>query len=184
MRENKFVSKKNWEQIEKQYIFEALLPFVPERPIDFFIPDPNDATKTKGTLSNSTGDFSLAAEQRVVLTLKRRKVVVLSSDENCQDTALRNVMVARIISIKPEQVGQDWYNLLVQDQHPWFAYLPKEVTGQECFVDLTSVTAVGKTMLLSKKYMVPSDRMAIVETVFQNCIDLGVIKSDEAEQAN
>lgn len=177
----RYTNPDNWNEIERQYIFEALMPYVPERPIGFFIPDSDDPEK--GTLSKSYGDFSKAAEQQVVLTMKRRKVLILSSDELSQDNVFSDVTVAKIVSIKPYQRNEEWYKLLIEDKHPLFAYIPKDITGQECFVDLSTVTTIGKSMLLSRKVQIPGSRMEIVNERLEECIALGVVKRTEEEIA-
>ncbi|SDM16688.1 hypothetical protein SAMN05428961_110136 [Paenibacillus sp. OK060] len=36
---SKFMDKSNWANIEHGWVFEAIVPYVGERPLDFFIPD-------------------------------------------------------------------------------------------------------------------------------------------------
>jgi mRNA-degrading endonuclease toxin of MazEF toxin-antitoxin module len=176
----RYTDKRNWKEIERQRVFEALLPYVPERPIEFFVPDPSEPNK--GTICKHFGDTQGAAEQKVVLTLKRRKVLILSSDENCQSQYQTDVTVAKVSSISEKQKSTKMYQLLVSDRHPLFAYLPKDVTGVESYVDLSSVTTIGKSMLLSKKVLIPAERMQLVNQRLEECIALGIVKEDEVAE--
>ena len=176
MFEMRYTEKANWKEIARQRVFEALLPFVPERPIEFFVPDPMDPNK--GTISESFGDTRGAAVQKVVLTLKRRKVLILSSDEICHNNYQTDVTVAKISTISEKQKSKGMYKLLIADKHPLFAYLPAEVTGEESYVDLSSVTTIGKSMLLSDKLQIPAERMQLVNQRLEECIALGIVKED------
>jgi hypothetical protein len=175
----RYIDRDNWHEIERQYIFEALVPFVPERPLDFFVY--NHGSTNEGFITSIIEDANSLAEHKIVTTLKRRKVLLLTSDELCRDLIYPDVTIAKVYSIKPEHKKQEWYKLLVADQHPLYVYLPDNITGEECYIHMASATTIGKNMLIQKKCLIPGDRMELVEQRHQECIDLGVIKITEDE---
>lgn len=166
----------NWPTIQKQYIYEAWVPFVTDRPLNFFIN--NHGSEKEGFLTEFIEDNSISSEHRVLVTLKRRKVLILSSDEQAQNKIQPDVLMAKIVTIKPIQRLQDWYKALIKDEHALFVYLPKEITGEEAYINMTQVTTIGKKLLIQKKNLLTADRMELVEKRHMECIDLGVIKPD------
>lgn len=176
MKESYFSDRDNWKKINKQCIYEAHLPYVPERPFLYFILE--HGSDTKGFLSKELGESSKNSELLIVNTLKRRKVLVLSSDDLNHNTVQPDILVAKITSIKEHEKTQNFYKLIKNDQHPTYVYLPKSITGEECYVDLTSVTTIAKNLLLEYKAFLPPDRMEEVEKVFQDCLDLGIVKKN------
>ncbi|WP_336784137.1 hypothetical protein [Paenibacillus illinoisensis] len=177
-RNTTFMDKSKWSLIKKGWIFEAAVPYVGERPLDFFIPDKKDSFRGKvvrGTSVALSEDFTEGGNTvyQVVLDLKPRKVVVLSNDElNSSETQL-DVMVAKFYSITDKDKSESWYELAVNGTHPFFVYLGQEVTGRECIIDLSTITTIHKNMLLEEKLDITSI-MPVIESKIQYCFDLGL----------
>lgn len=172
-RNQKFLHKNNWSDIKRGWIFEAIIAYTPERPLDFFIPDPAD--KTKGTVQSSLGNFTPGTTQKAIIELKTRKVLILSNDDICKRTSVYDVTVAPIYGIYEDDREKEWYQKVVKGTHPFFAYLPEEITGMECVIDLTNVMSISKFMLLKERFDI-TDRMDKVEERLQYCLALGVDK--------
>lgn len=172
-RDLKFLDKSNWSEIRRGWMYEAAIPFVGKRPLDFFIPDPND--QYRGTVIGKNGDFRPSEIQQVVVRLKPRKVVVVSQDKNNSNNAIHNITVAPISSIEPEEREKDWYKLAVEGTHPFFVYLPEEVTGKECFVNVSSITTIHKNLLLNSKIDL-SEYMPSVDDKLEYYLSLGAYK--------
>lgn len=177
-KDQKFISKENWKDIKRGWIHEAVIPFTAERPLDFFIPYKND--DKKGTIISGLGNFVPSTIQKAVFELKQRKVLILSSDEICSDQYVHDVTVAPIYGIYQEDKFKDWCKKVIDGTHPFFAYLPKEVTGMECLVDLTNVVSIGKNMLLIDKCDI-NDRMNHIENILESCLSLGIYKKSKQE---
>jgi len=166
----------NWKDIEKQYIFEAWVPFVSDRPLQFFVP--REGCEKEGFLTDIIDDNTPSSQHQIVSDLKRRKVVVLTSDELSKSLTFPDVLVAKIITVKEHHRQQDWYRLLLRDEHPLAVYLPKSITGEECYINMAQITTIGKKLLIEKQQLLPADRMEIVEQRYEEIADLGVIKLD------
>src|SRR5690606_1971483 len=111
----------NWSEITKQSIFEAWVPYVSDRPLDFFVPRSDDGKE--GVITNVIDDRTPLSEHRIVNTMKRRKVIILTSDELCQNYMISDVLVAKIISVKVHQRNQDFYKkYLINDIHPLYVH--------------------------------------------------------------
>lgn len=103
-----FLRKESWEKIERGYEFEAamLYPSDTKRPLSFYVPDAEGSSK--GEIKNSIGDFKpievegkrRAKEQMVVMSIKPRGVVILTSDEINQSPDFEYILVAPVNSIK------------------------------------------------------------------------------------
>ncbi|WP_410514711.1 PemK-like protein [Paenibacillus sp. BR2-3] len=178
----KFSDYDEWSGIQKQNIFEAWVPFVPDRPLDFFVH--NEGSENEGFITSIINDTSKLSTHNVVIPLKRRKVVILTSDKLCADIYYPDVLVAKIVTIKDHHCTQDWYKLLLADKHSLFVRLPKEITGEESYINMAQVTSIGKKLLIQKKYILPAERMQLVERRHKECIDLGVIKNDTESAAS
>lgn len=182
-----FVLKESWRNIERSFIFDAAIyyPSDTKRPLMFFIPD--EADSNKGILTRTMGDFSprvvsgrrQAVEQKVVVTLKPRRVVVLSTNEMNQNEEFEFILVAPIMSITDFDKTKPWYKKMLTDEHPFFLHLPECVTGKECYVDLSELTSIHKSMLLHKHGCVTEERMIVLQDLLSECLDLGLAKEDE-----
>lgn len=172
-----FSDPDNWEEIEKQSIFEAWVPFVAQRELQFYIPNPEK--ENHGIITGIIDDSSHDSEHFIVSKMKRRKVIVLTKDELCQDVMFPDVLVAKIISIKDKTSRP--YKLMVENKHPFFIHLPEHITGEESYINMAQVTTIGKTLLIQKQSMLPRDQMAIVEEMYAKCVDLGIIKEDSSD---
>lgn len=180
-----YSDKERWKDIEKQMIFEAWVPFVSNRPLQFFVPYPKSEEEEesplhtgiiKGHLTNIIGDDSTSSTHNVVSTLKRRKVVVLSRDSVCKNDYMPEIIVARIFSIKDKHREARWYPDLVSGNHEWFVHLPKHITGRESYVNMTQTMPIGKNLLIKRYGLLDSELMKMVEARYKHGIALGVIK--------
>lgn len=183
-----FSDPNNWGNISRGTLFDAawLHHSDMERPLTFFIPEVEDPST--GKLSKSDGDFSpvlvngkmRAVEQQIVVTLKPRLVLVISHNDICQTTSFDFVHVAPVMTITEHDKTKRAYEKMKNDDHPFFIYLPETVTGRECYVDLSQLTSVHKSLLLNKKkFNVPDNRMSNVEEVITELLDMGVEDSEE-----
>lgn len=180
----KYIDRQKWSDIEKQSIFEAWVPFIPNRPMPFFISDEfSDDGKPllhngmTGYLTDIIGDDSKSSIHYVLHTMKRRKVVILSSDDVCQNTTMPDLLVARIVSVKDYHREAIWYPNLLDGTHEWFVHLPEHVTGKESFINMMQAIPIGKNLLIEKyPSMLSSDKMRMIEERFAAGLALGVIK--------
>lgn len=172
-RDLKFLDQSNWSEIRRGLMYEAAIPFVGKRPLDFFIPDPDN--QYRGTVVGKNGDFRPSEIQQVVVRLKQRKVVVVSQDSNNTNNAIHNITVAPISSIEPHERDKEWYKLAVNGTHPFFVYLPEDITGKECFVNVSSITTIHKNLLLNSKQDL-SDYMPTVDDRLEYYLSLGAYK--------
>lgn len=180
-----FLNTKLWKNIERGYEFEAamLFPSDTKRPLSFFIPE--ELGSSKGEIRNSVGDFKpikvgekfKAREQMVVMTIKPRRVVVLSSNEINQDEYFEYILVAPINTVKPHEKEKNWYKLLKEDEHPIFTYVPN-IKGDR-YIDLSQIVSIHKSLLLRKYEEVAIERMDVLEANLLQCLSLGIIEEDE-----
>ncbi|OME54071.1 hypothetical protein BSK59_15940 [Paenibacillus odorifer] len=179
---NVFSDYDKWSEICKQGIFEAWVPFVSDRPLEFFIP--NHDNPKKGTLTDVISDNTQESQQRIITDLKRRKVLILTSDELCKDMMFPDVLVAKIISIKDHHRDKDWYNnLLIKDKHPFYIHIPENEIIKESYINVSQPMTIGKKMLIKNHNMIlPADRMILVERRYADMVELGVIKVSEDSQ--
>src|SRR5690554_3081593 len=119
----KFLEKSNWSQIKRGWIYEAIIPFIGKRPLDFFVPDPNN--KYRGTIVGRTGEYKPSETQQIVVSLKQRKVIVISGNDVNSDNAFMNITVAPIFSVKDEDKGEYWYKEMIAGRHPLFLGFPE-----------------------------------------------------------
>lgn len=181
-----FLNNKGWTDILRGYLYDAAMfyPSDTKRPLDFFIPD--DDNDSRGTLIKDIGDFRpvqvdgkfRATEQKIIVTLKPRKVLVITNDELCQNENIEFVHIAPIMSIYDRDKSKGWYQKAVNDQHPFFVYLPKNITGRECYIDISEVASIHKSMLLRKLNRLPQERLEIVEETIIQWLDLGVYEEE------
>ncbi|WP_339236229.1 hypothetical protein MKX40_22210 [Paenibacillus sp. FSL R5-0517] len=179
----KFLEQSNWSLIKRGWVFEAVVPFAGERPLDFFIPDQRNSYRGRKHSISQTGTSVALSENfetgqsefEIVLKVKRRKVVIISSDDLNGDNSHDDVIVAKIYSIKEHEKDEEWYHLTKAGTHPLFAYLPDAVTGKECYVDLSNTTTIHKNMLLDEKYDI-TEFMDIIEQRIEYCYQMGVYK--------
>lgn len=184
MREiNAFSDPDKWSEICKQGIFEAWVPYVSDRPLNFFIP--KHGSPNEGFLTDVIADNTFESSQRIVTDLKRRKVLVLTADDLCQDTYFDDILVAKIISIKDRHRQQDWYkNLLLKDKHPFYIHLPENGVIKESYINISQPMTIGKKMLIENHNIIlQSNRMALVEKRYAEMVDLGLIKATDNIQA-
>jgi mRNA-degrading endonuclease toxin of MazEF toxin-antitoxin module len=179
-----FLTKQSWGDIERGFEYNAAMfyPSDTKRPLSFFIPESEGSNK--GEIKNHIGDFKpiivngkhQAKEQLVVMTIKTRRVVVLSNDEINQESGFEYILVAPINTIKPNERSKDWYSKLKEDEHPIFSYLPN---GEyERYVDLSQTVSIHKSLLLKKHNQVNSDRMEVIENNLLQCLSLGIIEDE------
>lgn len=179
-----FLAKKSWEHIERGYEFEAAMfyPSDTKRPLSFFIPESEGSTK--GEIIIRVGDFSpkmvegtkRALEQKIVMTIKPRRVVILSSNEINKSKEYEYILVAPINTIKESEKTKDWYSKLKDDEHPIFTYLPN--VSLERYVDLSQTVSIHKSLLLRKLQEVPEQRMEVIEENLLQCLSLGIIDEE------
>lgn len=183
-RDMKFMEPSTWGDIKRGWIYECAVPFVGERPLTFLDRYPDD--ETKGIISVGNGEFRPNTMYEVILPLKQRKVVTISNDDICSNPDRFNVVIAPILSIHPKERTERWYKQAVDGEHPFFAYLPEEVTGRECIVVMSDVMTVHKTMLLNDKKDI-SEFMPILESKLEYCFQLGIhqksIENDITDEA-
>lgn len=109
--------------------------------------------------------------------MKQRKVVVLSSDDLNSDSEHKDVIIAKIYSIEEYEKDEPWYEATKSGSHPMFAFLPKTVTGKECYVDLSNTTTIHKNMLLDDKKDI-SMFMPMIEDKMDFCYQMGIYKKN------
>ena len=95
------------------------------------------------------------------MTVKPRKVVVLTNDEINQNEYFEYILVALINTIKPNEKHKEWYHKLINDEHPIFTYIPKGKL--ERYVDLSQTMSIHKSLLLRKSDPIPEDRMKVID---------------------
>ncbi|MFP7377728.1 type II toxin-antitoxin system PemK/MazF family toxin [Bacillus paralicheniformis] len=179
-----FLAKEKWGDIERgtEYIAAFMFPSDTKRPLSFFIPD--ETNPKKGSLKNAIGDFKpilvdgkpRAQVHQVVVSIKPRNVVVISSDEINQSEEFEYILVAPINTIKENERNRDWYSLLTDDEHPIYTYLPKGTI--ERYVDLSQSVSIHKSMLIRKKDKVDEQRWSILEENLLYCLSLGIIEEE------
>ncbi|MDM8364848.1 type II toxin-antitoxin system PemK/MazF family toxin [Bacillus thuringiensis] len=159
-----------------------LYPSDTKRPLSFFVPESEGANK--GEILNSIGNFNpqvvrgkiRAREQKVVVTVKPRRIVVLTDNEINATEEFEYILVAPINTIKEYEKSKDWYSKLKDDEHPIFTYLPKG--SLERYVDLSQTVSIHKSLLLYKKEKVSEERMEILEENILQCLSLGIIEEE------
>lgn len=183
----RYSDPRQWVNIEKQMIFEAWVPYVSDRPLDFFVPcEIKDSTyegKRVGFLTEVIEDDSIYSTHLAVSELRRRKVVILSRDDVCQATYEDDVLIAKIITVKDHHRSKPWYEQLVEGTHQWFVHLPAEITGKESYINMSQIMTIGKKMLIQKHKLLPSEQMEMVEARYVYGVELGVIKDLDDEIA-
>ena len=118
-------------------IFEAVVPFVGERHLEFFIPDKNCSYtgKTRRGIVVAFDSEFLRGEKvlDVVLGLKARKVVNITNDKLNHDVNHDDISIAKIYGIKEEDKAEEWYqdsiygvhkNMLLQEKQDISVFLP------------------------------------------------------------
>lgn len=185
----RYSDRSNWKDIEKQMIFEAWVPYVSDRPLDFFIPfktdDKNPPSalhkRSEGFITDIIEDNSNFSAHLVVTPLKRRKVVILSRDEVCQSYDDDEVLIAKIVSVKKWMRSLPWYSDLVNGSHQWFVHLPESETGVESYINMSQIMTIGKKMLISQHSLLDPERMKMVESRYMYSVALGLIKGESEE---
>lgn len=182
-----FLEKVSWKYIERGYEYEAamLYPSDTKRPLSFFISENEDSNK--GEIVDSIGDFNpirvngrlQAKEQKVVVTVKPRRVVVLTDNEINKLEDFEYILVAPINTIKEHEKRKDWYSKLKDDEHPIFTYVPNG--NIERYVDLSQTVSIHKSLLLHKKQEIAPDRMVVLEENLLQCLSLGIIEENSQE---
>lgn len=114
------------------------------------------------------------------MTVKPRKVVVLTNDVINQNEDFEYILIAPINTIKPDEKHKDWYHKLVNDDHPIFTYIPK--WNLERYVNLSQTMSIHKSLLLHKSDPIPDDRMKVIDDNLVQCLALGLISEDEVEE--
>jgi mRNA-degrading endonuclease toxin of MazEF toxin-antitoxin module len=178
-----FIDKASWKYIDRGFEFEAAMvyPSDTKRPLSFFVPDPTNPNK--GVIHENIGNFApvnnQAIEQKIVMTIKPRRVVILSDDEINHMEDYEYILVAPINTIKRYEKQKEWYKKVIQDNHPIFAYLPNG--NLERYVDLSQTTTIHKSLLLRKLSQVPPDRMDVLEQTLLECLSLGIVEENFEE---
>lgn len=183
----RYLDTDNWYEINRGHLFEAVIyyPSDTKRPLTFFIPDENN--RSRGSVVASIGDFKAkeingrmrAVEQQAIVGLKPRKVLILSNDDFNMSAEFEFVQVAPIMSIDDKDKLKNWYTKTKNDEHPAFVYLPAEVTGRECYIDISEITSIHKSMLLSKLKALTDERLRVVEDNILECLALGFIEEQQ-----
>lgn len=176
-RDQKFLHVENWKDIKRGWIYEAVIPYTAERPLDFFTPDADDPNR--GTVAKSNGTFNPNTVQKAIFEMKQRKICIISNDDFCQDPSIYDITVAPIYGIYEDDKKETWYEETKNDTHPFYTYLSDEYTGKECVVDLSNVMTINKTMLLKDKKDVTS-RLPQIEKCLGYCFSLGMYKKQES----
>jgi hypothetical protein len=178
-RDLKFISPDSWGDIQRGWIYESAIPFIGERPLSFFHRD--SVNKSQGTVAKNNGDFKPGNTYEIILPLKQRKVVVISNDDICHNKYRINVTVAPILSIADHEKKENWYRQAKEGTHPFFVYLPEDVTGRESIIVVSDLTTIHKNMLLNDKKDI-NEYMPVVESKLEYCFQLGIYsKHVEAE---
>lgn len=185
MSQDRYLDKDNWKDISKNDIFNAAMiyPSDTERPLLFFLPDEND--EERGRLSRDRGDFSAqivngsrkAREQKIVMTVKPRRVIVITSDEINQSQDFEYILVAPINTIKSFEKTKSWYKNLTEDKHPIFVYCPNE--NFERYIDVSQITTIHKSLLIKKVEKLAPDREELLEDSILQCLSLGILDEEE-----
>jgi len=183
----RYLNVDNWSEINRGHLFEAVIyyPSDTKRPLTFFIPDEDN--RSRGSVVASIGDFNAkeingrmrAIEQHAIVGLKPRKVLILSNDSFNVSPEFEFVQVAPIMSIEDRDRLKQWYIKAKNDDHPAFVYLPVEITGKECYVDISEIMSIHKSMLLSRIKALTTERLKIVEENILECLDLGLIEDQQ-----
>lgn len=181
------MDSKNWNEIKRGYFYEAALfyPSDTERPLRFFLPDVDDPSR--GSIVKDAGNFEMRKiegrlvniEQYIIVTLKTRKVVVLSNDTLNSSDEIDFVQIAPIMSVSEKDKTKQWYKKMIANNHPAFVFIPQHVTGKECYVDISEMTSIHKGMLQRRSKQVPEEYMQVIEDNILECLDLGLIEDDE-----
>ncbi|MEF3086460.1 type II toxin-antitoxin system PemK/MazF family toxin [Bacillus altitudinis] len=179
-----FILKNSWTSIERGTEYLAAFTFHAKRPLSFFYPDSQDPEK--GIITNSVGDFSPEQQndgtfkgrvQHIVVPLKPRNVVVITSDEINKSQNYEYILVAPIYTIKTAERNKDWYSILRDDEHPIYTYLPGK-NGLERYADLSQTTSIHKSLLLKKLVTIEEERWEVLEENLLHCLSLGIIDED------
>jgi hypothetical protein len=183
----RYLNKDNWTEIQRGFIFEAIMfyPSDTKRPLTFFIPDAG--SPDKGSAVQAVGNFNAqkvngifqAVEQKAIVTLKPRKVVILSNDVLNQEEEFEFIQVAPIMSLTQRDKSKDWFKMVQNDTHPIFVYLDSSITGKECYVDLSETMSIHKGTLLRKLNEVPEPRLTVIEEHLAECLSLGYVEEED-----
>lgn len=179
-----FLNKDSWSQKERGWEYECALfyPSDTKETTIFFIP--NSENPNNGTIVKNIRDFSpdflkgrpKAKEQKVVFTIKPRRVVIISGDNFNQSKDYEYILVASINTIKEAEKKRSWYSRLIKDEHPIYTFLPSN--SIERYVDLSQVTSIHKSLLLSKKIKLTENRLEVLEQTLLECLSLGIVEED------
>lgn len=183
----RYMDPKNWGDIERGYVFDAAMLYHSKRPLKFFVPDDDDANR--GRLVDANGDFSpvmidgspRAREQQVVVTVKPRKIIVLSTDLINKSSDFEYIHVAPLFSISKEDREKSWYPLVKEDRHVTFLLVPGR-KGYERYADLSQMTSIHKGLLLNRQEKVGEDRMEQVNDMLLNILELGILQEVQASE--
>lgn len=100
------------------------------------------------------------------------------------DVDYEDISVSKIYSIKDSDKNEPRYADVLSKEHPFFVLLPKEITGQESIVDLSSVTTIHKNMLLEKKTTDVTDFLPLIDSKLEYCFKLGIHKKQDSSNEN
>lgn len=189
----RYMLKSNWHEIERGHVFEAAMLYSPSdtnRPLYFFEEDaPNSTT---GSVVQRTGDFApkkiggvyAAKQQKLVIGIKPRRVVVVSSNKINKNRDFEYIMVAPVFTIKPEDEKKAGYQKILDDDHPYFVYFPRTAAGGKLikrYIDISQLISIHKGILLEKKEIVPADRMELLEDLLIENMDLSADAGGQAQ---
>ncbi|KRE82431.1 hypothetical protein ASG89_14330 [Paenibacillus sp. Soil766] len=184
------MSKSNWHEIKRGHVFEAAMLYSPSdtnRPLYFFEEDgPNSTT---GSIVQRVGDFApkkigrtyAAKQQRMVIGIKPRRVVIISNDKINKHHDYDYIMVAPMFTFHPGDEKKPGYQKILDDDHPYFVYFPREIEPGKIlkrYIDVSQLISIHKGILLEQKEVVPADRMELLEDLLIDNLDLAAEGED------
>lgn len=188
----RYINPDYWVEIERGRVFEAAMYYLPSstsRPLRIV----RRVGKSNVSITlEKMRDFSpsyangrpVAKVHKVAVDIKPRKVIVLSNNEVNQSKEWEYIMVAPIFTIKLDDERKPHYPLIIKDEHPFFAYLPKQTSRGilKRYVDISQVVSIHKSMLLQKtSEIISADRMELIEDLLIEFLNLGYDLSGKNE---
>lgn len=171
-----FINPKNWKDINRGYFYQAAMYYLSdtEQPLRFIKKNADDTFN----IEKRHGDFSpikmdgvkRAVEQDIAITVKPRQVIVVSNDIMNKNPNFEYIQVLPVLGVYQSNTKKPWYQRLISDQLPGFAFIHKGQYGVK--VDITQISSIHKSMLLEKQSMVPTERMEFIESQMLEVLDL------------
>ncbi|SFJ64719.1 hypothetical protein SAMN02799624_05358 [Paenibacillus sp. UNC496MF] len=94
-------------------------------------------------------------------------------------------MVAPIFTIKPDDEKKPGYQKIIDDDHPYFIYVPRTLPDGKVlkrYIDVSQLISIHKGILLEKKEVLETDRMGLLEDLLIENLDLGA-EGEDGQQA-